>query len=37
MLNQAGKLLDIEIVDHLVIGRGGYVSMRNLRLGFEQT
>jgi DNA repair protein RadC len=37
MLNQAGKLLDIEIVDHLVIGGGRYVSMRNLRLGFDTT
>jgi DNA repair protein RadC len=37
MLHEAGKLLDIEIVDHLVIGGGRYVSMRNLRLGFEAT
>jgi DNA repair protein RadC len=30
----AGKLLDIEVLDHLVIGRGRYVSMRERGLGF---
>lgn len=34
MLCESGKLLDIDIADHVVIGRGQYVSMRNLRLGF---
>ncbi len=33
---QAGKLLDIEILDHLVIGRGkpGFVSLKERGLGF---
>ena len=30
----AGKLLDIEVLDHLVIGRGAFVSMKERRLGF---
>jgi len=31
---EAGKLLDIEVLDHLVIGKGRFVSMRERRLGF---
>jgi DNA repair protein RadC len=31
----AGKLLDIEVLDHLVIGRNRYVSLRQLKLGFD--
>ncbi len=31
---QAGKLLDIEVLDHIVIGRGRYVSMKDRGLGF---
>ena len=32
----AGKLLDIELLDHLVIGEGGrFVSLKEKRLGFE--
>jgi len=31
---QAGKLLDIEVLDHLVIGRQRYVSMKERGLGF---
>jgi DNA repair protein RadC len=31
---QAGKLLDIEVLDHLVIGRGSFVSMKEKELGF---
>lgn len=31
----AGKLLDIEVLDHLVIGRSSFVSMRQKRLGFD--
>ncbi len=36
-LVQAGKLLEIEVLDHLVIGdqHHGYVSLRERRLGFE--
>jgi DNA repair protein RadC len=30
----AGKLLDIEVLDHLVIGRNRYVSMRQKKLAF---
>lgn len=30
----AGKLLDISVLDHLVIGTGKYVSMRERELGF---
>ena len=31
----AGKLLDIDVLDHVVFGHGRYVSMREQRLGFE--
>lgn len=31
---EAGKLLDIEVLDHLVIGRGRYVSLKERGLGF---
>lgn len=31
---EAGRLLDCEVLDHLVIGRGRYVSMRERGLGF---
>jgi DNA repair protein RadC len=31
---EAGKLLDCEVLDHLVIGKGRYVSMRERGLGF---
>jgi len=31
----AGKLLDIEVLDHLVIGHGRYVSLRRKKLGFD--
>ncbi len=32
---QSGKLLDIEVLDHLVIGHGGYVSLKEGGLGFN--
>jgi DNA repair protein RadC len=32
----AGKLLDIDVLDHLVIGRGRFVSMREQGLGFAR-
>ena len=32
---QAGKLLDIDVLDHLVIGRGTYVSLKERGLGFS--
>jgi DNA repair protein RadC len=31
---QAGKLLDIDVLDHLVIGRGRYVSLKERGVGF---
>jgi len=34
-LVEAGRLLDVEVLDHLVIGAGRFVSMRERRLGFE--
>lgn len=30
----AGKLLDVDVLDHLVIGRGSYVSLKERGLGF---
>jgi DNA repair protein RadC len=33
---EAGKLLDIEVLDHVVIGQGRYVSLKEQGLGFEQ-
>jgi DNA repair protein RadC len=32
---QAGALLDIDVLDHLVIGGGRFVSMKRERLGFH--
>jgi DNA repair protein RadC len=31
---QAGNLLDVGVLDHLVIGRGRYVSLKERGLGF---
>jgi len=31
----AGKLLDIEVLDHLVIGKNRYVSMKSKGMGFN--
>jgi DNA repair protein RadC len=31
----AGKLLDIEVLDHLVIGHNRYISLKQQRLGFD--
>jgi len=31
---EAGKLLDIEVLDHLVLGQGRFVSLKARRLGF---
>jgi DNA repair protein RadC len=33
-LAKAGKLLDVEVLDHLIIGQGRHLSMRRLGLGF---
>jgi DNA repair protein RadC len=35
MMVEAGKLLDIEVLDHLVIGRNRYVSLKERGLGFR--
>jgi len=32
---EAGELLDVRVLDHLVFGHGRYVSMRERQLGFE--
>ena len=34
-LVSAGKVLEVELVDHIVIGQGRYISMRERKLGFE--
>ena len=34
-IGQAGKLLDIELLDHLVIGHGKWVSLKERGLGFN--
>ena len=33
-IREAGNLLSIELLDHLVIGKGSYVSLKERRLGF---
>lgn len=35
-LVQAGKLLDIDVLDHIVIGHGRFVSMKQRGLGFDK-
>ncbi len=35
VITQAGKLLDVEVMDHLVIGQGRYVSLKERGLGFS--
>jgi DNA repair protein RadC len=35
-LAQAGALLDIDLLDHLIIGQGRWVSLRRLGLGFPK-
>jgi DNA repair protein RadC len=32
---EAGHLLDIDVLDHLILGHGRYVSMKERGLGFE--
>ncbi len=34
-LARAGRLLDVELLDHLIIGQGRHVSLRRLGLGFS--
>lgn len=33
---EAGKLLDVDVLDHLVIGRGRFVSLKERGLGFPK-
>jgi len=33
-LNKAAKLLDIDLIDHLIVGDGRWISLRRLGLGF---
>jgi DNA repair protein RadC len=33
---EAGKLMDIEVLDHLIIGQGKYVSLKERGLAFER-
>jgi DNA repair protein RadC len=35
MLVDAGKLLDIAVLDHVVIGRNRFVSLKERGLGFR--
>ncbi|MCA9935622.1 MAG: DNA repair protein RadC [Anaerolineales bacterium] len=35
LLVKAGKLLDLEILDHIIIGRNRYVSLKERRLGWD--
>jgi len=32
---EAGKLLDIECMDHIIVGRGVWVSLKERGLGFD--
>ena len=32
---EAGKLLDIELLDHLIIGNGRYISLKERNLGWD--
>lgn len=36
LLVEAGRLLDIEVLDHLIIGRNRFVSLKEQRLGFRK-
>lgn len=35
-LVQAGKLLEIDVLDHIIIGRNRYISLRERAIGFEE-
>jgi DNA repair protein RadC len=35
LIIEAGQLLDIEVLDHLVIGRNCYVSLKERKLAFK--
>jgi DNA repair protein RadC len=33
-LREAGALLDVDVLDHIVLARGGFASLRERGLGF---
>jgi hypothetical protein len=35
MIVEAGKLLDIDVLDHVIIGRHRYTSLKERGLGFD--
>ncbi|MCB0155477.1 MAG: JAB domain-containing protein, partial [Anaerolineae bacterium] len=35
LITEAGRLLGIDVLDHLVIGHQRYVSLKELGLGFD--
>jgi DNA repair protein RadC len=35
MLVEAGKLLDVAVLDHIIIGRNRFVSLKERGLGFK--
>ncbi|MCA9861200.1 MAG: hypothetical protein KC438_15845, partial [Thermomicrobiales bacterium] len=35
-LDQAGRLLGIDVLDHLIVGSHGHISLRRLGLGFPR-
>jgi DNA repair protein RadC len=34
-VNRAGKILDIELLDHMIVGTDGHVSLKEMQLGFD--
>ena len=34
IIREAGKLMDIELLDHLIIGKSNYISLKEKKLGF---
>lgn len=36
VLVEAGRLLDVEVLDHVIVARQGFVSLRDRGLGFER-
>ncbi|HEU4760003.1 MAG TPA: JAB domain-containing protein, partial [Dehalococcoidia bacterium] len=34
---EAGALLNVEVLDHVIIARGGYASLKDLGLGFPKS
>jgi DNA repair protein RadC len=36
MLVKAGTLMDIQVLDHLIVGVRSFVSLKERRLGFEE-